>query len=553
MRPGLRLRDFFTAIEGAIVYGTKDGQKTASFQVEVDKTVIDVVYAGPEISENGGQVSYLEFQRNGVPWLTYGSLNGAVLFTYADGLAIFHSQGKAAAAAIMRGNDRLKGSSQGDYLEGYTGDDRLDGGKGADTLEGGPGDDTYIVDNSDDRVIERAGGGYDIVYTSVSFALAADAEVEELRAVAGVSSLSLFGSDFANRIVGTSGNDTIDGKGGIDTLIGGAGDDLYMVDSPFDVIWEDIGQGHDTVIASASYALGANIETLKASGGNAPIDLTGNELPNEIIGNAGDNVIHGLDGDDRLYGDGGNDWIDGGSGQDVLYGGMGNDHLDGGSENDILYGDVGNDVLIGSAGDDVLYGGTGHDTLSGGDGNDRLYGDAGNDRLDGGAGHDRLYGGVGKNRLLGQDGNDTLYGGMHADTLQGGNGNDRLYGDAGNDSLDGGAGKDTLSGGPGRDTFIFRTKLNAKTNVDTITDFNVKDDAIRLENSIFKKLGKAGKLKPDFFTIGSEAQDGNDYLIYNKKNGYLSYDADGSGSKKAVLFAKLKSGLALTDKDFYII
>jgi len=156
--------------------------------------------------------------------------------------------------------------------------------------------------------------------------------------------------------------------------------------------------------------------------------------------------------------------------------------------------------------------------------------------------------------LLGQGGNDTLYGGMHADTLLGGDGNDRLYGDAGNDSLDGGAGKDTLSGGWGRDTFTFKDKLNAKTNVDTITDFNVKDDTIRLENSIFKKLGKAGKLKPDFFTIGSKAQDGNDYLIYNKKNGYLYYDADGSGSKyKAILFIKLKPKLALTDKDFYVI
>ncbi len=553
LRPGLRLRDFFTAVQGAIHYGTKDGQKTVTFQVEVDGTIIDVIYAGPQISESTGQISYLEFQRNGVAWVTYGTPNGPFLFAYADELSAFHARGAATAAAIMQGNDRLNGSSWGDYLEGYAGNDRLDGGKGADTLDGGAGDDTYFVDNSDDRVVESPGGGYDIVYASVSFALASDAEIEELRAAAGALSLSLFGSDFANRIIGTAGDDVIDGKGGIDTLIGGAGDDTYMVDSPFDVIWEDIGQGHDTVIASASYELSANIEILKAAGGYAPIDLTGNALSNEIVGNAGDNVIHGLDGDDRLYGDGGSDRINGGDGQDVLYGGMGDDHLDGGSGNDILYGDVGNDVLIGSSGDDFLYGGPGYDTLAGGDGDDHLYGDTGNDRIDGGAGHDRIFGGTGKNRLLGQDGNDTLYGGKHADTLQGGGGNDRLYGDAGNDVLDGGAGKDILSGGPGRDTFIFRDKLNARTNVDKITDFNVKDDTIRLENSIFKKLGKAGKLKPDFFTIANKAQDGNDYLIYNKKNGYLSYDADGSGSKKAVLFAKLKSGLALTEKDFYII
>jgi Ca2+-binding RTX toxin-like protein len=518
MRPGLRLRDFFTAAAGTVTYKSDGEQETATFKIEVDKTILDVVYSGPTISEEGGQVSYLEFQRDGVPWLTYGSLGGPILFAYADALSAFQAQGAGAAAAIMQGNDQLIGSSRSDHLEGYAGNDLLDGGAGGDTLDGGSGNDTYIVDNWDDRVFEAAGGGYDVVCTGVSFAMAADVEIEELRAAAGARSLSLFGSDTSNLIVGTSGNDEIDGKGGVDTMIGGARDDLYIVDNPFDVIQEDIGQGRDTVIASTSYTLGANIETLKASGGYASINLAGNAQSNEIVGNAGANVIYGLDGDDRLYGDGGNDIIYGGSGQDILYGGLGNNSLSG------------------ESGDDLLYGGDGKDTL------------------DGGAGHDRLYGGNGSNKLLGQSGNDTLYGGMHADSLQGGDGNDRLYGDVGNDTLDGGAGKDTLSGGWGRDTFIFKNKLNAKTNVDTITDFNVKDDTIRLENSIFKKLGKAGKLNPDFFTVGSKAQDGNDYLIYNKKNGYLSYDADGAGSKyKPVLFAKLKSGLALTEKDFYII
>jgi serralysin len=517
MRPGLRLRDFFTAVEGAISYEADGSQQTATFEIEVDKTILDVVYSGPAISENGEQVSYMEFQRDGVPWLTYGSLGGPILFAYADALSAFQAQGAVAAATIMQGDDQLIGASQSDHLEGYAGNDFLNGGAGADTLDGGSGNDTYIVDNRDDRVFEAAGGGYDVVYTSVGFAMAADAEIEEIRA-AEASSLSLFGSDTSNLIVGTSGNDEIDGKGGVDTMIGGAGDDLYIVDNPFDVLWEDIGEGHDTVIASGSYTLGANIETLKAAGGCSSIDLTGNALSNEIVGNAGANVIYGLDGDDRLYGDSGNDGIYGGSGQDVLYGGLGNN------------------------------------SLSGDSGNDLLYGGDGKDTLDGGAGHDRLYGGNGSNRLLGQSGDDTLYGGMHLDTLQGGDGNDRLYGDVGNDSLDGGAGKDSLSGGWGRDIFIFRNTLNTKTSADTITDFHVKDDTIRLENSVFKKLGKAGKLKLGFLTIGSKAQDGNDYLIYNKKNGHLSYDADGSGSKyKAILFFKLKAGLAITEKDFYII
>ena len=416
------------------------------------------------------------------------------------------------------GNDDLSGTDQGDYMEGMTGTTPSMAAAGADTLDGGAGNDTYFIDNMDDRVLEALGGGYDIVWTSANFAMAPDAEIEELRAVAGASSLSLTGNGFNNRIEGTSGNDTLDGAGGIDTLVGGLGDDLYIVDNASDLVWEEVGQGYDTVIANASFALSANVEVLKAAAGTLAINLVGNALANEIFGNLGANEIHGLDGNDSLYGDGGNDRIFGGSGQDFLYGGIGNDFLDGGDDADTLYGDVGNDTL------------------------------------DGGAGNDLLYGGTGNNRLMGQSGNDTLYGGANAETLQGGDGTDRLYGDVGNDSLDGGAGKDTLYGGWGRDSFVFKNALNAKTNVDTIKDFNVKDDTIRLENGIFKKLGKTGKLKTDFFTIGSKAQDGNDYLIYNKKNGYLSYDADGSGTKyKAILFFKLKSGLALSDKDFYVI
>jgi Ca2+-binding RTX toxin-like protein len=514
MRSGLRVQDFFTPIVGTISYGSMSERETATFQINVDQTAIDVLYGGPAVSQASGQISYLEFRLNGVLWLSYGNLGGPVLFDYAE-LASFHRQ--AAAGLVMKGDDTLIGSSHSDYLEGYEGADLLDGGDGADTLDGGSGNDIYIANHKDDRIFEAIGSGYDVVHTSVSFAMASDAEIEELRASSGANSLSLIGNDFSNLIAGTSGNDELDGKGGIDTAIGGVGDDLYVVDSPFDIVWEESGQGYDTIVTQASFALSGNIEVLKAAGGYSFIDLVGNALSNEIFGNLGANEIHGLDEGDHLYGDGGNDRIYGGNGQDVLYGGIGDD------------------------------------SLSGGDGNDDLYGDMGNDTIDGGSGYDRLFGGTGSNRLIGQSGNDTLYGGMHTDTLEGGDGNDRLYGDVGSDSLDGGAGKDSLSGGWGRDTFIFKNALNAKTNVDTITDFNVKDDTVRLENSIFRKLVKAGKLNSDFLTIGSKAQDGNDYLIYNK-NGYLSYDADGAGSRyKAVLFSKLKSGLAITEKDFYII
>jgi serralysin len=517
MPAGLRLEALFSwVIDGDVSVGHVAGIDTASFEVLIYAKPVPIFYSGPDLSAASGAVSYLRFGPESQPWLTFGTVDGPVQFTFTD-LTAFHASGAAAAAVIMAGDDRLSGTGQGDYLEAYSGNDTLDGGSGADTLDGGLGNDTYRVDDPNDRVLEHSGGGYDVVQTSASFTMAADAELEELRAASSASSLILIGSDSSNSIVGTAGNDQIDGKGGTDTLTGGTGDDLYSVDSPYDLILENSGEGYDTVLAYASYQLSDHLEALKASPGYASLTLTGNALPNEIFGNLGPNAMSGLAGDDKLYGDGGNDSLYGGDGADVLYGGMNNDRLDGGQGNDSLYGDVGNDVL------------------------------------DSGEGSDRLYGGTGTNKLYGGTGDDTLYGGMSVDTLSGGDGKDRLYGDAGKDFLNGGRGSDVLSGGWGKDTFVIADALNAKSNVDAVTDFNVRDDTIWLENKIFTKLRKPGALKTDYFTIGSHAQDKNDFLIYNKKNGYLYYDPDGAGKAHSVLFAKLKAGLALSLDDFRII
>ena len=66
-------------------------------------------------------------------------------------------------------------------------------------------------------------------------------------------------------------------------------------------------------------------------------------------------------------------------------------------------------------------------------------------------------------------------------------GNDKIYGKLGND---------VLTGGEGKDIFVFDTKPNKKTNLDRISDFNVKDDTLWIDNSLLKKLGKGTALKP---------------------------------------------------------
>ena len=90
-------------------------------------------------------------------------------------------------------------------------------------MAGGTGNDTYFVDNAADVVNEAVGGGTDTVFASVSYALTAGPEIEFLRANAGATGLSLTGNEFANTIVGGSGNDTLDGGAGNDTLTGGGG------------------------------------------------------------------------------------------------------------------------------------------------------------------------------------------------------------------------------------------------------------------------------------------------------------------------------------------
>ena len=160
--------------------------------------------------------------------------------------------------------------------------------------------------------------------------------------------------------------------------------------------------------------------------------------------------------------------------------------------------------------------------------------------------------------INGSSASETIYGDSLGDILRGNNGNDRLYGLDGADKLYGGTGKDTLFGGAGKDTFVFNTKLNKTTNYDKVVDYNVTDDTIWLDNSVFKKLGKGSesipkKMSKSFFTIGDKAKDSNDYIIYNKDKGILYYDADGSGTGAAVQFAAINKKLKMTYNDFFVV
>jgi serralysin len=376
---------------------------------------------------------------------------------------------------------------------------------------------------------------------------------------------NLVGSAKGDFIEAYAGNDTLNGGGGADTLYGGAGDDIYIVDNPDDRVLEAIDEGYDTIETSVSIGLAENseIEVLRASASSYSLELYGNRFANLIIGSSGHDTLGGNGGADTLIGGAGNDTYlvdnvfqtvreDAWSGYDTVIASI-SYTLTGNVEVLKASAGAGAVTLVGNALANEIFGNADSNVILGLHGDDWLYGDAGHDTIYGGAGNDHLYGGPDINNLYGENGNDRLFGGEHVDTLVGGAGNDQLRGDAGNDYLDGGPGRDTLWGGSGRDSFVFRDRLSAKTNVDSIKDFQINLDKIRLENSIFKKLGKAGKLKSDFFTVGTSAKDANDHIVFNKKTGVLSYDADGSGPTKAIAFAKLTSGLKLDAGDFLVI
>jgi Ca2+-binding RTX toxin-like protein len=263
----------------------------------------------------------------------------------------------------------------------------------------------------------------------------------------------------------------------------------------------------------------------------------GSERDDSLFGDAGDNFIDGRSGIDRIDAGAGNDRVLGGSGDDILVAGhgQGNDSYDGGADVDtITFTSTKRGMKINLSAGTAFGSETDSDLI------------------------------MGVENVIAGYGNDSLVGDALSNRLSALSGKDTIRGEAGNDVLNGGLGNDKLYGGDGWDTFVFDSKLGTsktdrKVNFDTMTDFKGADDTVWLDNKVFTKLGKKGSeaapalLNKKYFTIGDKAKDANDYIVYNKKTGVLSYDPDGSGSKAAVEFAQLKKGLALKYNDIFVI
>lgn len=414
------------------------------------------------------------------------------------------------------GNDSLFGGGDVDSLVGGAGDDTLDGGDGVDNLVGGAGNDVYFVTSQDEVITEEAGAaaGTDTVNSTVTYTVANSANIENvtLTGTAAINATGnnadnvLTGNSGVNNLTGGEGNDLLNGGAGADILNGGNGNDAYFIDNAGDAITDTAGT--DTVTSSlVNYTLVTDIENATAAVGTQAFNLTGNATNNVLTGNAGANVLNG------------------GAGVDAMTGGAGNDTY----------------VVDNTLDTVVEVAGGGVDTVQ----TSVRFTLAASAEVE-------FLTATGRSSI-------TLTGSSFGNTIEGNAGRNVLSGLGGNDVLNGGLGRDDLRGGVGRDTFQFDTRASA-ANADRVLDFNVRDDSIQLDNAVFAKLGRGtearpGKLSAAFFKIIDDdvVQDSNDYLLYNRDTGVLSYDTNGSAAGGQVAVATLSKNLKLTAADFFVI
>ena len=258
-----------------------------------------------------------------------------------------------------------------------------------------------------------------------------------------------------------------------------------MVDNTLDVVTEAGSAGNDTIEASVTYTLSANVEKLIIREGSGNINGTGNALANTLTGN---------DQNTTLFGLAGNDTLDGAAGADIMFGGVGNDTyvVDDIDDAIIESANQGTDTVLSS----VTYTLSDHVenlTLTGGaysaTGNalaNTLTGNASDNQLDGGTGADKMVGGAGNDIYIVDDLKDVVTEGVNGGTdtvailIATANGSytlganleratlqntvnynlignalaNLLEGNMADNVLNGGAGADMMTGGDGNDTYV---------------------------------------------------------------------------------------------------
>ncbi len=313
------------------------------------------------------------------------------------------------------GDDTLLGDAGDNRLLGGRGDDSLSGGSGLDWLYGGSGSDTiFVADQGELTAGEffNGGSGSDTLIAQQVNSFPAGVFLYD------IESMTLYGTDFADDLIGASSQDLIVGNGGGDIVRGLDGGDT-------------------------------------------------------LVGSTADDILRGNSGNDSLYGEGGIDTLFGGTGDDVAYGGSAGDQFGAGSGSDTLFGGHGNDTVNGNSGVDTVFGGSGSDTVTVDSAADIVH-----ETADGGLRdlirseasfyslHDGTAGHVEIVNLVDVTGAADLAGNAYGNTLGGNSADNSLSGMSGADILNGRSGSDVLVGGSGDDTFVVDTQTDVVIELD---------------------------------------------------------------------------------------
>jgi Ca2+-binding RTX toxin-like protein len=352
------------------------------------------------------------------------------------------------------GDDRLSGDNGANPMHGSRGEDRLTGLAGDDVLAGGagndwlygdgqpiytsggtifqnlPGSDTYLFGRGDgrDTIYDYdAVSGYtdtlrlidlnpgevritrerDSLFVRVKdssdqieialWSFGAAHRIERIAFADGstlegeaLQSAPFLGSDAADDLYASAGDDVLDGGAGSDALHGLAGNDLYL-----------FGRGDGRDIVYDDDTTPGNVDAIRLREGVAPADVTLSRDPRNTldlvlsIDATGDTLTaknwfaHARYRVEQVRFADGTLWDASLLALAALLGTPGADVISGQDTADTLRGLAGSDTLYGGGGDDVLDGGSGDDTLRGG--GQYTYG-AGNDvYLFGfGGGHDSI-------------------------------------------------------------------------------------------------------------------------------------------------------------------
>ncbi|MGQ3293709.1 MAG: hypothetical protein ACT6U0_16030, partial [Shinella sp.] len=458
-------------------------------------------------------------------------------------------------------------------ITGNYGNNVLYGGNDAviDTLRGDRGNDTYILGSGHDVVLEggkmefpgTTESGVDTITSTISRSLAKYDFVENLKLL-GSSNIDGTGGNYANVIIGNSGNNILNGgvelEEAIDTLSGGAGNDTYVLGSGHDKVADSAGI--DTITSSIGRSLTSysTIENLTLTG-NGNINAVGNGLANVLTGNAGTNTLNGGAGNDTYVLGSGADKVIDASGIDTITSLISRNLSTFATIENLKLLGVANISATGNALSNTLTGNSGVNTLSGGAGNDLLIGGAGADKLNGGPNTDTAsYAGATAGVVAnlaaalanaGDAKGDTyvsienLIGSSHNDTLTGNNGINTLYG---------GAGGDKMTGGTGADIFLFKASTDttvATAGRDSIFDFNhAQGDRISL-SGIDANTVLAGD-QPFLFkgTAAFSGAKGELHFEMQASDTYVSGDTN--GDKKADFVIHFDDAIAFQAGDFIL-